>query len=75
MDHVLHEEPEGFERKGAAIVACPCCKERGHGKDLSFKERTKLAAALWLGDLLGDDLDGYAVELENLGLTGSGGAP
>lgn len=66
-DYVLHDEPEGFTREGAAIVSCPCCKER-KGK-LSKEEREKLAAARDLGQLLGDDVDGYAAELEDLGLT------
>lgn len=63
LDYVLHDEPEGFEREGAAIVSCPCCKER---KDkLSGKERAKLRVAAELGQLLGDDVDGYAAELED----------
>lgn len=74
LDHVLHEEPEGFTRDGAAIVSCPCCKERGQGKNLGSKAREKLAAARELGRLLGDDVNGYAAELEDLGLT-QGGTP
>jgi hypothetical protein len=69
LDYVLHDEPEGFERKGAAIVGCPVCKERQHGKDLDPEVRERLSAARELGQLLGDDVDGYAAELEDLGLT------
>ena len=67
LDHVLHEEPELFTRAGAAIVACPCCKSRTG--ELTTEERAKLAAARELGELLGDDVDGYAAELADLGLT------
>lgn len=69
LDYVLHDEPEGFTRQGVAIVACPCCKERGHGKDLDPKARERLSAARELGQLFGDDVDGYAAEIEDLGLT------
>lgn len=69
LDYVLHDEPEGFTRQGVAIVSCPCCKERGYGKDLDAEARERLSAARELGQLLGDDVDGYAAELEDLGLT------
>jgi hypothetical protein len=69
LDYVLHEEPDGFVRKGAAIVSCPCCKERQHGKKLSKEERQRLEAARALGELAGDDVDGHAADLEDLGLT------
>lgn len=69
LDYVLHDEPEGFTRQGAAIVSCPCCPERKHGKDLDAEARERLSAARELGELLGDDVDGYAAELEDLGLT------
>jgi hypothetical protein len=66
MDAVLHDEPQNFKRSGAAIVACPACKENGPAPtDL----REKLVAAREVGELLGDDVDGYAAELEDLGLT------
>ena len=26
--HVLHEERDGFNRKGTLITACPCCHGR-----------------------------------------------
>lgn len=67
IDHVLHDEPEEFVRDGAAIVSCPCCKQQK--RTLSKEEQEKLAAARELGQLLGDDVDGYAAELEDLGLT------
>ena len=74
LDHVLHEEPELFTRAGAAIVACPGCHPsgdppQGDKRGLSAEKRAKLAAARELGELLGDDVDGYAAELEDLGLT------
>jgi hypothetical protein len=64
LDYVLHEEPEAFAREGAAIVSCPCCHERK--PKLKKEERAKLEAARELGKLLGDDVDGYAAELEDL---------
>ncbi len=69
MDYVLHDEPEGFTKDGSAIVSCPCCQERNCGKDISQENREKLNCARELGILLGDDVDGYAAELEDLGLT------
>lgn len=64
MDYVLHEEPEAFTREGSAIVSCPCCPEQ-KGK-VTAKQRERLEAARELGQLLGDDVDGYAAELENM---------
>jgi hypothetical protein len=66
MDHVLHDEPQDFTRSGAAIIACPACKENGPAPP---QLREKLLAAREVGELLGDDVDGYAVALEDLGLT------
>lgn len=64
--HVLHEEPEGFERKGAAITSCPCCK--GNRPKLSAARREQLEAIGAVAELLGDDLDGFAATLEDFGL-------
>ena len=66
MDTVLHEEPQSFKRSGAAVVECPACKENGPAPP---ELRDKLLAAREAGELLGDDVDGYAVALEDLGLT------
>ena len=62
MDTVLHDEPEEFTRQGAAIVHCPACKENGKPPP---ELREKLLAAREAGDLLGDDVDGYAAMLED----------
>ena len=67
LDYVLHDESEAFTREGAAIVSCPCCPETR--PELTAGEEQRLAAARELGALLGDDVDGYAAELEDLGLT------
>ena len=67
MDYVLHEEPAAFTRKGSAIVHCPACA--ASLQDLPIEQRIMLNAARELGELLGDDVDGYAAELEDLGLT------
>ena len=64
MDTVLHDQPEDFTRRGAAIVHCPACKENGPApKEL----REKLKAALAVGELLEGDDDGYASILEDMG--------
>ena len=67
MDYALHDNPGEFKRTGAAIVHCPCCKDRKTA--LSKEEQEKLLAARELGILLGDDVDGYACQLEDMGLT------
>jgi hypothetical protein len=72
LDHVLHEEPEEFERKGALITHCPCCKERT--EPLTEAERERLEDVRMVSELLGDDVDGAAAMLEDLGLT-QGGTP
>jgi len=64
---VLHGEPERFVRDGAAIVACPCCQKKA--RQMSAEENERLAAARELGRLLGGDVDGYAGDREDLGLT------
>jgi hypothetical protein len=64
--YVLHDEPESFSREGAAIVNCPCCP--GKPEDLSEAQKDLLAAAKELGRLLGDDVNGYAAQLEDMGL-------
>ena len=56
-DYVLHEDPKAFKRRGGRIDRCPCCP----------KEKPKHSRAE-LADLLGDDLDGLAVTLEDFRL-------
>jgi len=67
MDHVLHEEPEEFEREGGRILKCPACKSKPD-KELNLspgqKERAQMAGVL--ADVLGDDIDGIAAEMEDL---------
>jgi hypothetical protein len=67
LDHVLHEEPQAFRRSGSAVVSCPACPKDGSSPKLSAKERTKLLAVRELGKLLGDDVDGYAAAVSDLG--------
>ena len=62
--YVTHDEPEEFERRGCAIVHCPCCKS--HEEPVrSEEDREK---ALILGELLDGDIDGYAADCEDFGL-------
>ena len=64
MDHVLHDDPTAFGRDGAAVNSCPCC--RLQTRSFSKEDRERLDAARELGQLLGDDVDGYASELQDL---------
>jgi len=66
IDYVLHEEPEGFGRCNGVITSCPCCQ--GKKVDLSPAEKEQLAAIREISKMFGDDLDGLAAELEDLGL-------
>jgi hypothetical protein len=65
IDHVVHEEPEGFDRQGGLIRSCPCCA----GKTLPPKsrdERHRLEAIKTVAELLGDDVDGCAAMIEDM---------
>jgi hypothetical protein len=66
--HVLHDaEPGDFIRTNGVIKKCPCCPKDGEPK-LDEKTKMKLEAAAVLGEILGDDIDGLACELEDMGL-------
>jgi len=66
MDHVLHDEPEEFERQGGVILRCPCCSRKT--VKLSDEERRRLNTIQAIGEVLGDDLDGFAAALEDFDL-------
>lgn len=66
LDTVLHDDPQDFERSGAAVVRCPACPKDGSQPNLSRETRAALLAAREAGELLGDDVDGYAAMLEDL---------
>ena len=51
-----------------AIAQCPCCKDEPD--TASSKERAALRGVL--AEMLGDDLDGLACHLEDLGRTEAG---
>jgi len=65
IDHVLHEEPESFERKGGVIFRCPSCPKYVYHND---RQRHRLKLIRELGELCGNDIDGFAATLEDLGL-------
>jgi hypothetical protein len=69
MDHVLHEEPQDFKYKDGRISECPACRGKSD-KDLNLspgqKNRADIAGVL--ADLLGDDVDGIAAEMADLGM-------
>ena len=69
IDHVLHEEPEEFNREGGLIRACPCC----HGvrpKELPEKICESLELAASVAELCGDDVDGAAAMQDDLASLG-----
>ena len=64
VDHVLHDEPGGFDRSGGLIRSCPCC----HGKEpdgMTEERRSRLSAVAAVAELLGDDVDGLAATLDD----------
>ena len=67
MDYVLHEAPHEFTRTHGRIDRCPACRATGR-PSLSAAERERLIAVAELANILGDDIDGLAAELEDLGL-------
>ncbi len=68
IDHVLHEEPQEFDRESALIKGCPCCKGR-QPEDLNRRTRDQLRALSQAARLSGEDLDGFASFLEDMQLT------
>ena len=67
MDYVLHEAPHEFTRHHSRIDRCLACPATGR-PDLPPTERERVDIAAALADLSGDDIDGFAAELEDLGL-------
>jgi hypothetical protein len=67
LDTVLHDEPEGFERKGGLIRTCPCCRDRPV-PPMSPSKRAWLKAVAAVAPLFGDDLDGLAACLAGGGM-------
>lgn len=65
LDHVVHEEPHAFERKGCVVSSCPCCKSRL--PKLSNNEKRKLRLLTEIAAQHGNDLDGFAAFLEEFG--------
>ena len=64
VDHVLHQEPDEFDRRGGLIRACPCC----HGIEpdgMTEERRSRLRAVAAVAELLGDDVDGLAATLDD----------
>lgn len=66
IHHVIHDAPEEFNREGGVILCCPCCQ--GKKVKLSNQERQRLNAIQAIGEVLGDDIDALAAEIEDLGL-------
>jgi len=66
MDYVLHEDPDGFKRRGGRIERCPTCPAKP--PKLSPDQRSRLETIGELADLLGDDIDGLAATLDDFDL-------
>ncbi len=67
MDYVLHDEPEAFDYHDGRIFNCPSCRST-KDEDLKLTEGQKDRAAMAgiLADVLGDDVDGIAAEMEDM---------
>jgi len=66
IDSVLHEAPQEFTRTHSRIDRCPACPATGR-PHLSTAERERLDLIAHLADMCGDDIDGFAAELEDFG--------
>ena len=69
VDHVLHEAPADFERKGCRITRCPACA--GRLPTLTESDRGRLRELAEVAVLHGSDIDGFAAFLEDF----AGGIP
>jgi hypothetical protein len=65
VDHVLHDAPADFERKGCLITRCPACA--GRLPTLTESDRERLGELAEVAVLHGSDIDGFAAFLEDLG--------
>ena len=63
LDHVVHDDPEAFEREGSLITRCPPCPIDASSVSPAMLQRAQLAGVT--ADLLGDDLDGAAAMLDD----------
>jgi len=62
------EELEDWVFNGKQIMACPCCKHQEMPPQFSPEQEELKQASDMLHDLLGDDVDGIASELEDFKL-------
>lgn len=62
IHHVLHDEPDQFEREGVIIYHCPCCPQNDK-KEPGSEERKKVMREI--GSLFADDIDSFACFLED----------
>lgn len=70
LDHVLHEaEPDDFVRQGGWIQECPECMGKPEPK-LPQELREKLEVIREIAHVFCDDIDGFAVFLEDLMVLG-----
>lgn len=64
IDTVFHESPEEFERHESLITRCPSCPE--DPRQISARAKKRRPFLQVLADVMGDDIDGFASECENL---------
>jgi hypothetical protein len=63
--HVLHDaEPGDFDRQGALIRSCPCCKA-GLAEQLPEELVEDLKIVAEMAELFGEDIDGFACWCED----------
>jgi hypothetical protein len=67
LTYVLHDAPQAFQRTGGRIDHCPAYPQDGE-PDLTPSEKARLRAVAALAALAGEDVDGFAADLEDLGL-------
>ena len=67
MDYVLHDDPKEFDYHHGRISSCPTCQRTPDSElKLSPTQKNRADIAGVLADVLGDDVDGIAAEMEDL---------
>lgn len=65
LAYVLQAEPNDFERRGPAIVKCPCCTDARIAM-MSDSLAEEFLALKQIAEAEDEDLDGFASFLENV---------
>ncbi len=65
LDYVLHGDDEDLKYAHGRISSCPCCPRSKNGKPprkIGAAEKKRAEMAAMLAEVLGDDVDGIAIE-------------